>query len=183
MEKRPEENRSSGLIKVAITGPESTGKSSIAKQLAEYFHTVFVPEFAREYIDKHNRPYTYPDILEIAKGQLQRETELYPKANKIIFCDTEFLVTKIWSENAFKKCEEWILKTIKDHKYDLYLLMNIDLEWESDPQREHQHLREYFFNLYYNELSLRKLPFKIISGQKEERLKNAVMAVNEFIIC
>jgi NadR type nicotinamide-nucleotide adenylyltransferase len=183
MEIRQEENCSNRLIRVAITGPESTGKSSIANQLAEYFHTVFVPEFAREYIDNLNMPYIYSDILEIAKGQLKLETELYPKANKIIFCDTEFIVTKIWSENAFKKCDRWILKNIEEHQYDLYLLMNTDVEWEYDPQRQHPHLREYFFNLYKQELNTRNLPYKIISGLKEERLKNAIKAVNDLFKC
>jgi NadR type nicotinamide-nucleotide adenylyltransferase len=181
MEKRYEESRNRSLIKIAITGPESTGKSMLAEQLAKHFHTAFVPEYAREYIDKLGRPYVYDDILKIAKGQLEQETKSYPKANKIIFCDTELIVTKIWSEHAFKKCDEWIIENIEKHKYDLYLLMNIDLPWEYDPQREHPHLREYLFDLYRHELSSRKLPFKIISGQNETRLNNAIEIVNDFL--
>jgi len=177
MEKRSKENKSNELIKVAITGPESTGKSMLAEQLANHFHTVFVPEFAREYINKLDRSYNYDDILKIAKGQLEKEVKLYSASNKIIFCDTELIVTKIWSDNAFKKCDSWITENIKNHKYDLYLLMDIDLPWEYDPQREHPHMREYFLNLYQHELSLRHLPFKIISGQHEVRLQNAVQEV------
>jgi len=168
------------MLKIAITGPESTGKSSLAQQLAQYFHTCFVPEFAREYIDKLGRPYVYEDIHEIAQGQLKREMAIYPKANKFVFCDTELLVTKIWSENAFKKCDEWILRTIETHRYDLYLLTNIDLPWESDPQREHPHLRKYFFDLYHHELVSRQLPFKIISGTGEIRLQNAIEIVGAY---
>ncbi len=178
MEERPGKNR---LKKVAITGPESTGKSSLAQQLAQHFKTAFVPEYAREYVANLKSPYQYPDILNIAKGQLEREILKYSEANKIIFCDTEFIVTKIWSENAYKKCDEWILRTIEDHPYHLYLLMNVDLPWEADPQREHPHLREYFFNLYEQELIKRKLPYKIISGIGEVRLQNAIRAVKEMI--
>jgi nicotinamide riboside kinase len=89
-------------------------------------------------------------------------------------------VTKIWSEHAFKKCDPWILKSIESHPYDLYLLTNIDLPWEYDPQREHPDMREYFFNLYRNELSSRKLPFNIISGTGGLRLANAIKIVKEY---
>lgn len=182
MEKRPEKNRTDSIIKVAITGTESTGKSLLAKQLAGYFHTVFVPEYAREYIENLGRTYNFSDILNIAKGQLERETALYPKINKIIFCDTEFIVTKIWSEHSFRKCDEWILNTIENHVYDLYLLMNIDLPWEYDPQREHPNKREYLFNLYKQELSGRGFPFEIISGNGETRLQNAVDIIKKYFV-
>jgi NadR type nicotinamide-nucleotide adenylyltransferase len=168
------------LKKVAITGPESTGKSMLAQQLAAHFHTVFVPEYAREYIDKLGRPYEYGDILNIAKGQIENEISLYPKADKFIFCDTELIVTKIWSENAFKRSDEWIIQNIKEHPYDLYLLMDIDLPWEYDPQREHPHLREFFFNWYQNELKNYGFPFEIISGTGGSRLKNAIEKIQNF---
>lgn len=182
MEQRPEKSRTNSMIKTAITGPESTGKSLLAEQLAECFNTVFVQEYAREYIGGLNRPYVYNDILEIAKGQLKRETALYNKANKIIFCDTEFLVTKIWSENAFEKCDEWIIQTVNNHRYDLYLLMNIDMPWEFDPLREHPDKREYFFNLYKKELTERAFPFEIISGIDENRLQNAVDVIKKYFV-
>jgi len=86
------------IKKIAITGPESTGKSELAKKLAKHYNTVWVPEFSREYIDNINRPYDYDDIIEIAKGQLNREKEAEKKANKFLFCDTELIVAKIWSE-------------------------------------------------------------------------------------
>jgi len=168
------------LIRIAITGPESTGKSSLAEQLAGYFKTEFVPEYARQYINNLHRPYVYEDILEIAKGQLKNENRICENAGKMVFCDTDLIVTKIWSEHAFKKCDPWIIQNIETHPYDLYLLMNIDLPWEYDPQREHPDMRDYFFNLYRSELSFRKLPFKIISGTGETRLTNAIKIVKEF---
>lgn len=168
------------MIRIAITGPESTGKSSLAEQLAGYFKTEFVPEYARQYINNLHRPYVYEDILEIAKGQLKNENRICENAGKMVFCDTDLIVTKIWSEHAFKKCDPWIIQNIETHPYDLYLLMNIDLPWEYDPQREHPDMRDYFFNLYRSELSFRKLPFKIISGTGETRLTNAIKIVKEF---
>ena len=162
------------IIKIAITGPESTGKSTLSADLAEHYQTVYVPEFARDYIDRLNRPYNQDDILEIAKGQLREEKRISGFANKLIFCDTELIVTKIWSDVKYGKCDPWILKNITENTYDLFLLCNIDLPWEEDPQREHPHMREKLLKLYVDELIHRGLPYKVVSGTGEQRLKNAI---------
>lgn len=178
MEKRPEKNNR--ILKIAITGPESTGKSMLAEQLAKYFRTAWVPEYAREYIGKLDRKYQQEDILKIAKAQLESEDQQLKKAKQFLFCDTEFLVTKIWSEHAYGNCDPWIQEKFSTHIYDLYLLMNIDIPWESDPQREHPHMREYFFNWYSSELKKPAFPFLIISGLGEERFKNALKEIKSF---
>jgi len=177
MEKGTEKNK---IIRIAITGPESTGKSTLAEQLAVHFNTTWVPEFAREYLNAMNRPYTRDDILFIAKSQLQNECKLIRKAKKFLFADTELLVTKIWSEHRFENCHAWILQNMLRYKYDFYLLCNIDLPWEFDPLREHPHLREYFFNKYETEMKTLNFNYEIISGNKENRLKNAVTAIEKF---
>ena len=166
------------IKKIAITGPESTGKSLLAEQLARYYNTVYVPEYAREYIDNLNKPYNFDDILKIAKAQLKNEKLLETKANKILFCDTELIVIKIWMEHSFKTCPKWIFENINNHLYDLYLLADIDIPWKNDPQREHPHLRKYFFELYENELKIRKFPYEIVSGIDEVRLKNAIKIID-----
>lgn len=179
MEKSTSQNK---IFRIAITGPESTGKSTLAKQLAQHYHTLWVPEFAREYISSLNRPYQQEDILTIAKNQLKKENEIASKANHFLFCDTELIVTKIWSEHSFKVCDEWILANINSHIYNLYLLCNIDLPWQFDPQREHPHLREYFFQLYLNELKSRNFNYTIISGTNQSRFLNAIKAIeNNFL--
>jgi NadR type nicotinamide-nucleotide adenylyltransferase len=174
-------NNNSKIIRVAVTGPESTGKSMLAKQLAEHYNTQWVPEFAREYVGNLGREYTKEDILIIAKTQLINEEIAAEKANKILFCDTELIVTKIWSEHKYNSCDEWILENIGAHKYDLYLLCNIDLPWEADPQREHPHLREYLFDLYKKELEERHYDYCIISGTGELRMQCAVKAIDEIL--
>ncbi len=154
----------------------------ISEQLANHFNTVWVPEYARDYINQLQRPYNKEDILKIAKGQLKREKKLEPEANKYLFCDTEFIITKIWSEYKYKMCHKWILDKIKNHVYDLYLLMDIDLPWEYDPMREHPQLRKYFFDLYFNELNIRKFNFRVVNGLNNERLRNAIRYVKELDI-
>ncbi|MCX6251554.1 MAG: ATP-binding protein [Bacteroidetes bacterium] len=167
------------IKRIAITGPESTGKSLLSERLAGYYHTTWVPEFAREYIDGLDREYNQEDILKIARGQLRNENRLLKSANQYLFCDTELIVTKIWSEVKYNKCDEWILKKIEEHKYDFYLLCYIDIPWEYDPQREHPQLREHLFDLYLQEMTERNLPFAVVSGLGEERLKNAVKIINK----
>ncbi|MCF8233741.1 MAG: ATP-binding protein [Bacteroidales bacterium] len=169
------------LKRIAITGPESTGKSQMAEKLARHFNTVFVPEIARDYIDQLNRPYTQDDILQIAKNQLELEEEAAKKTDGLLFCDTEFLVTKIWSEHKYNNCHPWIQKMYKVHVYDLYLLMEVDLPWQPDPQREHPHLRKFFFDCYYKELDQQGFRFEVVNGQGENRLKNAIRIVDGFL--
>jgi len=170
----------SKLIKIAITGPESTGKSQLAEELAAYYHTVFVPEYARAFIDRLDRPYNREDILEIAKGQIREEERRIQRTTRMLFCDTELIVTKIWSEVKYGMCDPWILEKIEENKYSLFLLCNIDLPWEDDPQREHPHMREKLFSLYYDELTERGFPFKVVSGTGRARLENAVKHVESF---
>lgn len=151
----------------------------LARQLAEYFHTSWVEEYAREYIGELNRPYSEEDILQIAKGQLQREQEKEKHANGLFFADTELIVTKIWSEVKYGHCNRWILDNIILNPYELYLLCDIDLPWEADPQREHPHMRKELFMLYQNELEKRKAPYAIVSGLGDQRLRNAIGAMKD----
>ncbi len=169
------------ILKIAITGPESTGKSQLAEELATHYHTVFVPEYARSYIDRLDRPYNREDILEIAKGQIRDEERIEHQANRMLFCDTELIVTKIWSEVKYGLCDPWILQKIKENNYDLFLLCNIDLPWEEDPQREHPYMREKLFSLYFDELTKRGFPFKVVSGKGMERLMNAIGFVESIL--
>lgn len=165
------------IRKIAVTGPESTGKSWLASGLAAQYSTVFVPEFARGFIEQLGRPYQYDDLLQIAKGQLSAEAEMEKQANSFIFCDTELIVIKIWSLHKYGKCHPFILEQIEKRRYDLFLLCNVDLPWQYDEQREHPHLRQYFFNWYRKELEDYGFRYSVVSGQGEERLMSAVNAV------
>ena len=167
------------IKRIAITGPESTGKSQLAVDLAQHYKTVFTPEYAREYLELHGSHYVLKDLENIAIGQLADEKEKAKLSNTYLFCDTELIVIKIWAEHAFQHCPNWVLHQIEAHPYDLYLLCNIDLPWEPDPLREHPHNREYFFNLYRKELINRKLPFEIINGIGNERTKKAINLIDQ----
>jgi len=167
------------IRKIAITGPESTGKSVLARQLAEHYHTCWVPEYAREYLELISRPYDEPDILEIAKGQLERETKALEEAENFLFCDTEPIVTKIWSEVKYHRCHPWILDMIRENHYDLYLLCDIDLPWEYDPLREHPDQRSFLFERYTRELESSGRIFRVISGYGSQRLNHAISGIDQ----
>ena len=104
------------MLKIVLIGPESTGKSTLSAQLADYYHTVWVREFAREYIEGLKRPYEETDLLKIAKGQIELEEEALKTEKRIVFFDTNLIVIKVWSLNAYKSCDNWILKENKSSK-------------------------------------------------------------------
>ncbi len=169
------------MLRIAITGPESTGKSTLAKTLAAHFKSPYVEEYSREYLNKLDREYEYNDILRIAKGQLSKEIEAEVNANELIICDTDLLVNKIWSEYVFGKCDPWIIEKMHTHKYNLHLLTNIDIPWEADPLREHPHCRKELFDIYVKNLKAFKLPYAIVSGEGEERVNNAILEIEKVL--
>jgi NadR type nicotinamide-nucleotide adenylyltransferase len=167
----------SQILRIAVTGPESTGKSILAEQLALHYQTVWVAEYAREYLEKIARPYDQHDITEIAKGQVEAEVRLQKEARTILLCDTDLTVTKIWSEVKYNHCDPVIIRLMEKNPYDLFLLCDIDLPWVDDPLREHPHLRPYLFGLYKKELQTRGVNFAVVSGSGASRLENAIKII------
>lgn len=165
-------------LRIAITGPESTGKSMLAQSLAQHYQSPWVPEYAREYLAQLGRPYREEDIVTIARGQFTREEAEASSATNFLFCDTELLVTYIWSMFKFGRCDSWIVEQMQQHPYDYYLLCDIDLPWEPDPLREHPGQREALFSLYRSELEKQMRPFGIVKGYGEERVRCAIRLLN-----
>jgi nicotinamide riboside kinase len=150
----------------------------LAEGLARHFKTTWVKEYAREYLEKLDRHYEQDDLLKIAHGQLASEESLLQQAHNFLFCDTEFLVLFIWSMDKYGSCNTWITEKLMGHRYDLFLLCDIDMPWQPDPLREDPDRRELLFNRYKQELTDRKLPFVLIKGVGDERLKNAIYNIN-----
>lgn len=167
-------------IKIAVTGPESTGKTTLTEYLAEHFGGVAVPEFARAYLENLGRAYNYDDILHIAQQQMLSEDQTAME-NEIVFCDTELLVTKIWCDDKFGRCHLWITEELQKRNYDLVLLCNTDMPWEADPQREDPDRREYLMDLYRKQVVNYYNNVVEISGDGDERLNLACSIVSEFL--
>ncbi|MDR1585175.1 MAG: ATP-binding protein [Prevotellaceae bacterium] len=165
------------MIKVALTGPESTGKTELAQALAEYYDSLWVPEYARGYVENLNRPYTYEDICRIAEKQIEQEkyfvSHLFPD-KKYVFFDTELIITKVWFEHVYKQAPDFLMRQLNSGFFDYYLLCSPDLPWEPDSVREHGNDRIFFFDWYRQEIERLKKPYGIVSGFGNERLQCAV---------
>jgi len=190
------------IKKIVAIGPESTGKSTLCKQLAEHFNTMWCPEYAREYLNQNGIKYKYDDLLKIAQGQLVMEDYCEEKVNgqwsminsknvklktqnpKLLFIDTNMYVMKVWYEYVFGKCEQLILDSIVERKYDLYLLCNIDLPWIEEPMREYpdEQSRNELFNIYKDLLINQSTPWIEIRGGYEERVQTAIDTVKNFAL-
>lgn len=197
--------------KVAIIGPESTGKSTLSARLAKHYNTLWVPEYARQYLSRHGTAYTYDALLEIAKGQVALEEEYLSKAAQapapieglpqakptshrqpptsnpqpptLLFIDTEMYVMKVWAEFVYGKCHQWIIDQVVARRYDLYLLCNTDIPWSPDVLREYPDPtpRQQLFCMYHDILVNQSTPWALISGDNEERLQSAINAVNTIL--
>ncbi|MBS1558430.1 MAG: ATP-binding protein [Bacteroidetes bacterium] len=169
------------IKKICVIGPECTGKTDLSQFLSQHYQTPWVQEYARAYLNKLGRPYDQIDLLKIAHGQLRMEDEWAYDANRLLVCDTNLMVIKIWSEHKYGNCDPDILRKLNERKYDHYLLTYIDVPWENDPQREHPDKREFFWNLFKNEVSHSGVPFTEISGDRETRRKKAVEVINQIL--
>jgi len=172
----------SQVIFVVLTGPECTGKSTLAKQLAAHYNTVFIPEYAREYVENLDRPYTYEDILHIAATQIKQKSEQNQRPQRIVFLDTYLVITKVWMDLLYKTHPVWIDEELLRNDIGLYLLCNTDIVWMPDRVRENGgQAREDLFNLYRKELEHYGLHYDIIEGTGAERLHRAILVVNSLI--
>jgi NadR type nicotinamide-nucleotide adenylyltransferase len=178
-----------GIKKFVILGPESTGKSTLCKSLAEHYQSAWCEEYAREYLLKNGTSYTPADLLMIAKGQLkleERTTKSLADSNKtpILFIDTDLYVMKVWSEYVFGECDFFILDNIVKRKYDGYLLCNIDLPWTKDELREYpdEKPRQELFAIYKDLLMNQTTPWALISGNDAERTRAAIKAIDGFLL-
>lgn len=172
----------SDIVKIAVVGPESTGKSTMSAYLAKHYNTVWVPEFARDYCGALTDPPTWQDEVNMFFGQLALEEEYLPKANKLLICDTTFITVKIWSDEMFGRSPQEVLDELPRRQYDFYLLLDIDMPWEDDPLRNFPHLREHFMDVWHKELKELNANYVVISGIGQERYDMAVKAIDGFFI-
>lgn len=163
------------MINVAITGPESSGKTTLAKLISESLSTSFVPEFARQYLDENGLDYVHSDLDEIAEGQLHL---IQSSQNSINIIDTDFVVLKVWSEDKFEFASSLINALVSERHFDLHILCAPDIPWEEDPMRENPNNRHELFERYLDVLNTFKKDYIIVSGSEDERLKKSLAAIH-----
>jgi NadR type nicotinamide-nucleotide adenylyltransferase len=174
------------IVKVVLFGPESTGKSTLSELLARHYNTVWVPEYAREYLqDKWNnqrKTCEQKDLIPIAIGQMGLENELAKKADKILICDTDLLETKVYSEEYYGGFVDPDLdRAVTESQYELYLLSYIDTPWEADDLRDRPTQREEMFRAFERALVNNQRPYVILKGKVKERMNTAVQAIDRIL--
>lgn len=165
------------LVKICLFGPESTGKSTLAKKLAQYFGVPHVPEYAHKHISAREGKIELADITLIAAGQVRTEAEAAAKADGLLVCDTDLLTTVIWSERLFGQCPGWIREAAALQRYDLYLLMDIDTPWVADVHRYLPQERESFLNICRKALDDANRPYVTLSGAWDEKFNTACATI------
>lgn len=178
--------KSINLVKVVLFGPESTGKTTLSRQLARHYNTVWAPEFARDYLQEkwnnERKICEQEDILPIAEGQIQLENDLAKKADKLLICDTDLLETKVYSEEYYGGFVDPLLdEAAVANSYDIYFLTYIDTPWEEDDLRDRPEQRLEMFNAFENTLKKYNRPYVLLKGDKEMRFKKATEIINKLI--
>jgi len=169
------------LKHIVVTGPESTGKTVLCEKLARHYQTVYIPEYAREYILTLDRPYIYDDVLHIANKQAELVSKYSKNAERILFYDTYLLITKVWFDVVFKKHPQWLDGILLENRVDLYLLCKPDIPWIPDPVRENGgKMREVLFKQYQTELNNYHGRYQIIHGKS--RFERAVDYIDKMLI-
>jgi NadR type nicotinamide-nucleotide adenylyltransferase len=175
------ERTSRRLIRVVLTGSESTGKSTLARQLAEHYDAELVPEFVRHYAANKGAPLDYSDHGPIARGQIALEDEHARHASSLLILDTDLLSTAVYCAHYFGRVPDWISETVRERRPDLYLLCDIDVPWIPDPVRDRGHLREEMQQLFRDATAASGAAVTSIVGDWDTRWSTARNAIDSLI--
>lgn len=166
------------MLRIAVTGPESSGKTTLCSALAEHYDVSYVPEYARSYLQNSKGNYEQQDLDHIAEGQLN---SLLSFEGVMTICDTDFSVLEIWSSYKYHTVSEKILNLVSEDLFDLHILCTPDILWEEDPLRENPNNRNELFELYKESLRRYNKNFIVVAGAHEERLKKSRQAIDALL--
>ncbi|MEX0812381.1 MAG: ATP-binding protein [Chitinophagales bacterium] len=167
------------MKKIAVVGPESTGKSTLSKMLADELEGLWIPEYARIYLEANGLDYKKADVENIAKHQYELEKSAEEVAqNQWIVCDTNLLVIKVWMQYKYNDYPKWIDQKLKQET--LYILSKPDMPWVSDPLRENPHNRDELYEIYFDLLKKSGAQFTEVEGNEKQRLTNSLKWLSQF---
>jgi NadR type nicotinamide-nucleotide adenylyltransferase len=163
-------------LTVCLIGPECTGKTTLARQLAAHFGVPWVPEFVREYAERVRRPLTVDDVEPIAMGELGLLDAA--SSDGLLFLDTDLVSTMVYSRHYYGGCPEWIVAEAVVRRADLYLLTGIDVPWSGDDVRDSADAREVLHRAFASALDAIEARVVEISGPAESRFAAAVKEID-----
>ncbi len=164
-------------MKIGVIGAESSGKSTLCRQLSEQCGYLWIKEYARTYVEALNRPYNRGDLDAIAAHLSEQITADY--GDKVMLFDTEMIIMKVWYEHVYADVPPLVEQTLRNAPMDCYLLLAPDLPAEPDPVRENLDRREYFHAWYERELQQTGVPYTIIRGTGDVRTQAAIQAIRQ----
>jgi len=165
--------------RIVITGPESSGKTTLVKALSNELKLSWVPEAARSYLEQTSGKYDYSDLEKIAKLQNEQIYTALQKNTIPVLCDTDLLTIKIWSEFKYGKTSQYVVDEIKKASSVLYVLCYPDMPWQADPLRENPYDRTELYEIYKAELKQYQFPFIEVRGKTDERIKSIIHFLNQ----
>ena len=176
--------RSGKLMKIVVTGPESTGKTTLSEALVSRFNAALIPEYARSYVEALDRSYVFNDLENIARYQIQEEKRVAESTDSnLILMDTWLIITQVWFEVVYGSSPEWIRNYIKSADIDLFLVCSPDLPWIADPVRENGgEMRQKLFDRYCQEIKNYGFAYEIVSGCGELRTKNGIEMLQKHLL-
>jgi NadR type nicotinamide-nucleotide adenylyltransferase len=160
-------------LTVCLIGPECTGKTTLAQQLAAHFGVPWVPEFVREYAERVRRPLTVDDVEPIAMGEIAL-LDAADADDGLLILDTDLVSTMVYSRHYYGGCPEWIVAEAAVRRADLYLLTGIDVPWSGDDVRDSASAREDLHRAFASALAALDARVTVISGPAEARFAAAV---------
>ena len=166
------------MLRIAITGPESSGKTTLCSVLSQHYNVSYIPEFARAYLEKTKGEYKQLDLDNIAQGQLN---SLLSFEDEIAICDTDFTVLEIWSKYKYNNVSEIIQELVNKDMFDLHILCTPDMPWEVDRLRENPNTRGELFELYKESLRMHSKKTIVVAGVHKERLKKSLQAIDALL--
>ncbi len=169
------------IKKIVLTGPESSGKSLLTRELAKYFNTNWAPEYARIYFEKNKVNYSYPLLLIVSQVHKSHQLKYISKSKELIFLDTDLINYKIWCDVVYNKTHKWVINNIQKENDHRYLITYPDVKWKLDPLRQNPNDRIRLFDRHLREIAVLKRPYRVIKGMGSKRLSNAITLAKELL--